>query len=742
MASIHRNRYTTAVTRRFSLALFFLFWPSAGYSSDRKPLREILLAELKASPQSQEAKLLLPILEISKTEEDLRRRLPELSAAARGLPATVLARTAQNAVAALNNEAARWQESKDLADKVLFSDPQNRTALLNRSGANYGLKDFNSAFLDADTAARLDAYDPQAYVARALAAYGMKDYPQTLEDARRAIALDPSDKTAASLLKLTEGRKPPRPQNDREGRVGTKLEREYRDLAQQLNQAEEKRKSLAAELMSPEAGRLIRSAASKLALRDYAAALEDAEAATRAAPESATAFYYKATALNLLSRYEEAVASASRALALNPNDVAARDARAWARNHLDEFHKSIADSNHSLELDASNAYAYANRGFANEKLGNIDAMAADLKRAAELSTQFEPVYHDAMAMHNLPTPAFKPREFREPLLAATFLKGKGRFLLALIGSLAGGFLTALGLLHLLNKHKSKSEAEKEARNASWAKARVPSGIDSSYAIGRPIGRGGMGLVFEAVDRALQRKVAVKILREEFQLDAKAKQRFLEEARTVAALHHPGIVDIHSIVEDEAGLYMIFEYIEGRTLDELLEKKRFGLAEAKNVMRRVCQALEFAHRHNVVHRDLKPANIMIANDGTVKVMDFGISRHARDAVEAQGVEKKYNVTNSIVGTPYYMSPEQEYGIVRPESDIFSLGACLYEMLSGRHPFPAPASSQLKLARDYAKLSSLVAGLPKDIDAFIDAALEPDPDKRISSAADFWSMLDVI
>jgi tetratricopeptide (TPR) repeat protein len=743
----------------FPLTLLFL-WPAAGLAADQKipaPAKdsygavENLASELKRSPSSQESKLLLPLLRDIKTADQARERLPRLNAAARGLfsaftrekPPAPLAKAVQNAVAYLNNQADRWEDGREFSDKVLSFDPDDRAALINRSNANYGLKDFNSAFIDADKAAKLDPQDPAAYTARALASYGMKNYLQTLEDARRSLAIDPGDKTASSLLNLAEGRKPSSTAKNENIRVEAVLQREYQGMVQQLNQAEEKRKDLPSELASPAVNRLIRGAASKLSLRDYPGALKEADRAIEAAPNNATAFYYKATAYNLLGRYEEAVASASQALALNPNDVASRDARAWAQNHLDQFHNAIADSDQSLELDPADPYAYANRGFAHEKLGDIDAMVSDLKRAADLSPQFEPVYRDAMAMHNLSTLPAKTREFREPGTPAAVAQGsRGQLLIALAGSLAAGLLVAFGLLHVVDAHKSKP-ASKPGQPQDASASRTPSGIDSSYDMGPAIGRGGMGLVFEAVDRALRRKVAVKILRDEFKLDAKAKERFLEEARTVAALHHPCIVDIHSIVEDEAGLYMVFEYIEGKTVDELLvEKKRFGLDEAKNVMRHVCQALEFAHRHNVVHRDLKPSNIMITDDGQVKVMDFGISRHAKDVVSAQAGERKYSVTNSIVGTPYYMSPEQEYGIVRPESDIFSLGACLYEMLSGQRPYPPPATTQLKLARDYAKLSSIATGLSPRLDAFMDDALDPDPDKRIASAARFWALLEKI
>jgi serine/threonine-protein kinase len=222
-------------------------------------------------------------------------------------------------------------------------------------------------------------------------------------------------------------------------------------------------------------------------------------------------------------------------------------------------------------------------------------------------------------------------------------------------------------------------------------------------------------------------------------DAHARSRFLEEARTVAALHHPAIVDIHAIVEDRAGLCLIFERIEGRTLEELLrERGRLSLPEARALLKPVCQGLDFAHRHGVVHRDLKPGNIMVTSAGQVKLMDFGISRHER--LLADPLTPAEHATAH--GTPYYMAPEQERGEVRRESDVFSLGACLYEMVTGKRPYPAPYALNNKIMRDYLRPSQVIPTLPAELDTLMDFALHPDPQQRVRSAADFWALLDRI
>jgi len=267
-----------------------------------------------------------------------------------------------------------------------------------------------------------------------------------------------------------------------------------------------------------------------------------------------------------------------------------------------------------------------------------------------------------------------------------------------------------------------------------ARMRPASALEAIYEIGPPIGQGGMGVVYRGFDRKLKRHVAIKMLRDEFKLDDSAKSAFLEEARTVAEMRHPAIVEIHNIFEDDRGIALVFELLEGRPLDAALEeRRRLTFDEIRRVLKPVCSALDYAHAHGVVHRDLKPSNVMLLSDGGVKVLDFGISRHAASA-------SRRPVTQSVVGTPHYMAPEQEYGLVRKESDVFSLGAVLYEMATGTRPFEGPAS--IKLVRGYARPSSRVAGLPPGLDLLIDRALEPDPDKRLASAAEFWKELSLL
>ncbi|MDD5628417.1 MAG: protein kinase, partial [Elusimicrobia bacterium] len=553
-------------------------------------------------------------------------------------------------------------------------------------------------------------------------------------------------RTAHALMRLAEGRVPPATITDLKSRLEVEVQREYHGMVTQLTQVQARSQEPPAAMNSAAVQRLLHDAAGRIALKDYYAAVAAADKALAEDPHNTAAYYYRAAAYNLIGQYDNAVANASQALTLNPTETAARDARSFAYNRLGRFNDALADANHSLELNPKNAYAFANRGFAHEKMGDFEAMAADLKKAAELNPQFEPVYHDAAAAYGLETPTVKasPDGRRGGGADAPPIAPRSKqFLVILLSSTVGGLLIALGLLHIFGARWARPAVQAPA-GQGVRDLRVRSAIDNSYTIGRALGQGGMGVVYEAVDKALGRKVAIKMLLDEFQIDAAAKAQLLDEARTVAALHHPHIVDIHSVVSDERGLYLVFEFLSGRSLHELLAVQgRLPLVDCRNLLRPVCAALDFAHSRRVVHRDLKPANIMITDQGLVKVMDFGISRRVQDTLQTlSGRRRDFAVTDTVAGTPYYMAPEQEYGMVRPESDLYSLGTCLYEMATGRRPYPPPASQAQKIAADYLKPSVLDPSLPRSFDLLIDGALQPDPEKRIRTAAEFWAMLEAV
>jgi serine/threonine-protein kinase len=179
---------------------------------------------------------------------------------------------------------------------------------------------------------------------------------------------------------------------------------------------------------------------------------------------------------------------------------------------------------------------------------------------------------------------------------------------------------------------------------------------------------------------------------------------------------------------------VFELVEGRPLDALLyERGKLSLEECKKILRPVCEALAYAHSKKIVHRDLKPSNIVVSPEGGVKVMDFGIARQAKDTIA------RMSATDGI-GTPAYMPPEQERGHVCKESDVYALGATLYEMATGRPPFRSGNFTLQKMEMSYTQPSRVRPGLSVQFDSLISKALQSDPEKRYHTAQEFWRALE--
>lgn len=270
------------------------------------------------------------------------------------------------------------------------------------------------------------------------------------------------------------------------------------------------------------------------------------------------------------------------------------------------------------------------------------------------------------------------------------------------------------------------------RRPKNAFSRRESEVKEQYDFIRQIGEGGMGKVYEAYDKALKRKVAIKRVKPELVRSSYVREQFLAEARMVALLRHPCIVEIYTVIESENSLYLVFEYVDGQTLETRLDiDGRLPFSKVKQIFEYVCRGLQYAHSQDIIHCDLKPGNIMIYGDDKAKVMDFGVAKRAMDHETG---------ARTVAGTPAYMAPEQQKGFMRKQSDVYSLALCLYEALVGQVPW---AVKGFDIARKkIVPASQLAPYVPPAVDKLLEDALKEDPKERIQSIDEFWSRLAAI
>ncbi|MDD5303816.1 MAG: protein kinase [Elusimicrobia bacterium] len=663
--------------------------------------------------------------------------------------------------------------------RLLGQNLGNQPWPYNESGKSaYQRKDFKAALDDYENAVRIDPENTTAMLGYGHSANELGDYQLAALAAKQLLARDPGNPEALGLYHFATGRAPtvtlpssifqagaggPGATNagapgapPAAGGVSAGGYAASNLTPEQAAAAARAQAAAAAPGSAERSAAITRDAAAALRVKDYPTAHQLASQAIVLNAANAQALNFRAIASNRMHRYNDAAADASAALALAPGNGAALQTRSWAFAKQGNYQEALKDAEATLARDPSNPYAYQNKALAlagmKDRAGALDA----LRRSAALDPRFQNRLERAL---QLPQDQDLTMLFDDESAASTAAAavppppqtGKRFARLALLSGV-GGILIALGILHVV------SASWREKVHMTIRRALAPSdavGSDApaatpvpgspgaafwlQYELIKEIGLGGMGVVYEALDRSLERRVAVKKMRDEIRIDPHERRRFVNEAKLVAQLHHPNIVDIYAIVEEGAEVYLVFEFVSGRTLhDQIKSEGPMSLKDARGVLRAASDAVEHAHAAQIVHRDLKPSNIMITDDGRIKVMDFGVARQAKDAIT------KMSMTNTVVGTPPYMAPEQEQGTVRRESDVYALGVCLYEMLTGHLPFSGGGAAMLlnKLNGKHIPPSQRNPALPAGLDEVIAKALVPDPDKRYHTPTELVAALDAV
>lgn len=274
-------------------------------------------------------------------------------------------------------------------------------------------------------------------------------------------------------------------------------------------------------------------------------------------------------------------------------------------------------------------------------------------------------------------------------------------------------------------------------------AKPPISRIGRFYITRELGRGSIGTVYLAHDPVIDRSVAIKTFSARLTPMEKRRyeQQFINEARAAGRLSHPNIVTIYDASSEGGTTYIAMEYLQGRELSKMLDKEhRFSPDDVASIIWKVADALEYAHNNGVIHRDIKPANIFMVGINQPKVVDFGIAR-SPNRVSPKAPENDHAYTlfqNNLLGTPNYMSPEQAMGkSVDLRTDVYSLGAVMYEMLTGRKPFQTSSSDQLLQAIAHKAPTSpheLDLKIPMVLSKIVMKAMSKRPDKRFQSADD--------
>ena len=287
--------------------------------------------------------------------------------------------------------------------------------------------------------------------------------------------------------------------------------------------------------------------------------------------------------------------------------------------------------------------------------------------------------------------------------------------------------------------EARAGQSEEQRGADGLLELARTRLAADYDVERELGRGGMAVVLRAVDRELQRPVALKVMPPQLALTPQSAERFKREARMTASLDHPNVIPIYRVGDADGLLYIAMKLVDGRAVDDIIrDQGALAVPAVIAILRGAAAGLAAAHERGIIHRDVKGGNILVDADGRVLVTDFGIARAMEDA--------SLTASGMIVGTPHYMSPEQCAG--RPlgaQSDQYSLGAVAFQMLTGSVPFDAeslPGVMQHHFFTPPPDMNAMRAGIPRELAAVVRRAMEKKPEDRYATTRDMVDAIDAI
>lgn len=604
-------------------------------------------------------------------------------------------------------------DAERVLTKALAQKKDDPETLSLRSLARSQSGNLRGALEDAETALKSDPDNKLAGEVAAFSKAGLRTQP--FKEVRKP-ALG-AGWEAAAMTERPGGSSPPRPGIGRPAgtEAGEAVETQSEEAA---GPSPERAGNSPAAPAGVPAGRQdsLTLARRKLEIGDFQGALLDATRAADARPSEPAAWVLRARISNRLKNPAGALADADKALALAPNDAGALRERAYALYELGRHEEAYTAADRAVGLEPANATGYLYRAMIEEKLNRKQEAMTDFEKAAVLDPALRPLAEEAARRMGFTLkPAAPAASTRQALWTVRLLAVPVAAGLILLG------------LNALWRRATRGPAP--APEAAAPPGTLPAGVvlGGNFRVERELGRGGMGVVYEATDLALNRRVALKQVR----VQGGGRDGVLNEARMVAQLKHPNLVPIFSIIEDQ-GLYLVLELVEGETLDAVLGRRGpLGVEEIRRVLAGVAAAVDYAHSRRIIHRDLKPANVILTKGGEVMVTDFGIAH------EASGVSKTTSV--EVWGTPHYMAPEQLLGRVSPSTDLYALGVMAYELTTGKMPF-APGDLAAKTSGRFEPASSLQSGLPGGLDAFFKRVLSPRPEDRPADARQLLAEFD--